>query len=150
RHAHQPAQSLHHEVVARAIAVGAGLPEAGDGAVDEARMLARQRRVVETVARKVAYLEVLHQYVALQRERTGDATPFGPGDVERERFLAAIAGKVVRGIGGIASLRVLEKGRAPVARVVAPSRTLDLDHFGAEVGEELRGPGTGQYAGQVE
>ena len=40
--------------------------------------------------------------------------------------------------------------RAPVPRIVTAARTLDLDDFGAEVGEQLRAPGTGQDAAEVE
>jgi hypothetical protein len=65
-------------------------------------------------------------------------------------FLAAIAREVVRGVGRVAAFPVLEEGRAPLARVVAAARALHLDHFGAEVGEELRAPGTGEDAGEIE
>ena len=37
-----------------------------------------------------------------------------------------------------------------MARVVAAARPLDLDHFGAEVGEQLRAPRAREHAAQVE
>jgi hypothetical protein len=37
-----------------------------------------------------------------------------------------------------------------VARVVALAGPLDLDHFGAQVGEQLRAPRAGEHAGEVE
>ena len=45
---------------------------------------------------------------------------------------------------------VFQKRRAPAARVVAAAGTLDLDHFGAEIGEELADPRTGEDAAHVE
>jgi len=71
-------------------------------------------------------------------------------DVEGHRFLPAIAREVVRGVSRVAALAVLEEGRAPAPGIVAPTRPLDLDHLGAEVGEVLGGPGTGQHAGEIE
>ena len=37
-----------------------------------------------------------------------------------------------------------------MARVVAAPGPLDLDHFGAEIGEQLRAPRTGEHAAEVE
>jgi hypothetical protein len=47
-------------------------------------------------------------------------------------------------------IRVVEVRRTPVTRVVARARALDLDHVGAEVGEQLGGPGTGEDAREIE
>jgi hypothetical protein len=113
-------------------------------------VVARKRRVIEAVAREIADLEVLHQHVALHRERTREGAPLGPRDVERQRFLSAVAGEVVRGVGRVAALPILQERRPPVASVVALAGTLDLDHLRAQVGEELRGPGPGQHTCEVE
>ena len=53
-HAHQAAHALHGVVVAGAFSVRAGLAEAGDGAVDQARPAGAQRGGVQAVARHVA------------------------------------------------------------------------------------------------
>ena len=45
---------------------------------------------------------------------------------------------------------VFQKGRTPAARIVAGDRPLDLDDIGAEVAQQLSGPGAGQNAGEVE
>src|SRR6185312_11987075 len=47
--AHEAAQPLDHEVVAGPLAIGAVLAEAGDRAVDEAGVVARERLVIEPV-----------------------------------------------------------------------------------------------------
>jgi hypothetical protein len=40
------------------------------------------------------------------------------------------------------------EGRAPAAGIVAGALALDLDDVGAEIGEHLSGPGTGEDAGK--
>jgi hypothetical protein len=40
----------------------------------------------------------------------------------------------------------LDKGRAPAPGVVARAGAFDLDDVGAEIGEQLPGPGAGQHA----
>jgi hypothetical protein len=42
------------------------------------------------------------------------------------------------------------KWRAPGPGIVAAAGAFDLDHVGAEVGEDLSGPWTGQNAGKFE
>ena len=43
-----------------------------------------------------------------------------------------------------------DEGRPPFARVVAALRVLHLDDIGAEIGEQLPGPGTGEDAGEFD
>ena len=43
-----------------------------------------------------------------------------------------------------------DERRTPTARIVARSLALDLDHVGAEIGQHLSGPGTGEDAGKFE
>jgi hypothetical protein len=42
----------------------------------------------------------------------------------------------------------LNERRPPSARVVAGAFALDLDYIGAEIGQDLSGPGPGQDAGK--
>ncbi len=67
--AHQAAHALNHEVVAGAAGVGAGLAEAGDGAVDQARVHFLETGVVQAVLGQAADLEVLDQDVAKRKPR---------------------------------------------------------------------------------
>ncbi|MOA64898.1 hypothetical protein D3C78_1911070 [compost metagenome] len=60
-------------------------------------------------------------------------------------MLVAVGRQVIGGLAGVLAIGVLEERRAPGARVIAIARTLDLDHFGAKVGENLSGPWPGQY-----
>ena len=115
-HAHQAAHALHGVVVAGAVAVGAGLAEAGDRAVDEARVEGEQAGRVQAVARHVADLEVLDEHVAAAAARRRiSAWPSGARDVDRDRALVAVGAEVVGGLGGVVAVAVLA-GRAGPSR----------------------------------
>src|SRR5581483_4718320 len=97
-----------------------GLAESGDRAVDEARMLRRQRRVVEAELRQRAGAEVLDEHVGVRDEPREDRAPLGPLEVERDALLVAVDAHEVR------ALPVHERW-SPGARVVALARLFDLD-----------------------
>ena len=65
---HHAGHALDDEVVAGARRVGPVLAEAGDRAVDEARVEARQAVIVEAVFLQPAELEVLDQHVGARRQ----------------------------------------------------------------------------------
>ena len=148
--AHQAAQALDHEVIAGALGIGAGLAEAGDRTVDQLRVDLLQRFIVEAIGLEPADLEVLQQDVGLGRQFANDALAFRLGEVHRHRLLVAVGRQVVGRLAGVVAFGILEERRAPGAGVVAAAGALDLDHLGAEVGEDLPGPGAGQDTGQVE
>ncbi len=70
-------------------------------------------------------------------------------EIDRDRAFAAIAGMVVGG-RELVAVGALDERRAPAARVVARAGALDLDHVGAEIGEDLPRPGAGQNARELE
>ncbi len=69
-------------------------------------------------------------------------------EVELDRALAAVGGVEIGG-AQMAAVGCRHERRAPAAGVVAGALALDLDHVGAEIGENLAGPGPGQDAGQA-
>jgi hypothetical protein len=148
--AHQPAHALDHEVIAGAAGVRAGLAEAGDGAVDQARVELLQAFVVQAVLGQAAHLEVFNQDVALQRQFAHQLGAARRGDVQRHRQLVAVGGQVIRSFGGVVARLVLQVRRPPGPRVVARAGAFDLDDLGAEVGEVLGAPGTRQDAGEIQ
>src|SRR5690606_7768274 len=148
--AHQPADGLEHEVVAGLAGAGAVLAVAGDGAVHQARVDGAQAVVVQAVAPQVADFVVLYQDVAARGQFAHQLLPGRAGDVDGDGLLAAVGGGVVGRVGGVVAMRVAGPGRAPGARVVAAAGALDLDDFGAQVGQVLGAPGPGQDAAQVE
>ena len=148
--AHQPAHALDQEVVAGAVRIRPALPEAGDGAVHQARVERAQGGIVQPVLRQAPGLEVLHQHVALLRQAPHQLLPLGAGEVDGHRLLVAVGahvvGRLARGLAG----GVGHVGRAPGARVVAAAGALHLDDLGAQVAQRLGGPGAGQHARQVQ
>ena len=70
----------------------------------------------------------------------------GAFEIDRDRALAAVAAVEI----GRAALGVGDEGRAPAARVVARAGALDLDHLGAEIGEQLSRPRPRQDARELD
>ncbi|KAF5299039.1 hypothetical protein FQA39_LY19195 [Lamprigera yunnana] len=89
--AHQAAHGLHHQVVARTRRVGAGLAEAGDGAVDEARVDFLQAVVIQAIGFEPADLEVLDQDVGLFGHLDDQRLAFGRCHVDGDAALVAVA-----------------------------------------------------------
>ena len=141
---HDPAHPLDDEVVAGARRVGAVLAEAGDRAGDETRVGRRQARVVEAVFREAADLEVLDHYVGVGDQRLDGGEVLRVGEVGDDRGLAAVARMEIGGVA--AAVGIVDEGRSPGTGVVARG-TFHLDDLGAEIGERLPGPGTGEDAG---
>ena len=147
---HQAAHALDEEIVAGAVSVGAVLAETGHRAVDQVGLDGLQRCVVQPVARELTDLVVFQHHVGAGRQVAQQGLAFGAGDVDRDGALAAVGGQVVGRFAGVVPSRVLGVGRAPGARVVAHARAFDLDDVGAEVGQVLRAPWSGQHARQIQ
>ncbi|MNX59112.1 hypothetical protein D3C86_899690 [compost metagenome] len=148
--AHQAAHALDHEVVAGALRERAVLAEAGDRAIDQARVDVLQALVIQPVLGQPAHLEVLDQDVADRGQFADQRRAFRRGHVRFDRTLVAVGAKVIGGFVGVLAVAVLQEGRAPGARVVAHPRAFDLDDIGAQVGQVLRAPRAGQDARQVQ
>ena len=142
--AHQPGHALHDVVVAGHLRVRSVLTEAGDRAVHQPRVEFGQAGVVQPVLGQPAHLVVFDQHVGVGGQPADDFLPLRLGDVHGQRFLAAVgAQKIGRGA-------VRQAGRRPLPGIVAAARALHLDHFRAQVGQQLAGPRPGQYPGQIQ
>ena len=121
------------------------MAEAGDRAIDEARIDLAEAGVVEAVFRQTASLEVLDHDIGALGEAAHDVAPLGTLEIHRQRLLAAVAGME---IGGVEPFAIFagEERRPPAARVVAGAGALDLDDLGAEIGQRLARPGPGEDA----
>ena len=148
--AEDPVQAQVVHVVAGAVAVRAVLAVAGDRAVDEGRVRLAQHVEADAELVEHAGPEALDQHVGrLGQLEQGLAAPLLL-QVEADRALVAVQREVDRRAG--AERRVLlgaVVGRRP-AHVVALAGVLDLDHVGAEVGEQQRAEAAGEQAGEVE
>src|SRR5882762_5120991 len=148
--AHHPAHALDHEVVARPLAPGAALAEAGHRAVDEPRVDLPQSVVAQAIAGEIAVLVVVDQDIEAGGERPDQRLSLGRRDVDRDRFLAVRRRGEIGGVARLATLAVLDPRRSEGARVVAALRPLHLDDLGPEIGQILPGPGARKHARQVQ
>ena len=135
---HQPAHALRDLVEAGPVGVRPILAEAGDAGVDEARIDARQRLVVDAQALLHAGPEILHDHVRLLHHALERGEAFRRLEVQRHAALVAV--------------QVLEVGALARAahRLLRPGRRFDLDDVGAPVGELARASRPGPHAGEVE
>src|SRR5262249_14194586 len=96
--AHEAAHGLDHEIVSDCIASRPGLAEAGDGAVDQARIDRLEVVIAEPEARERANLEIFQHDVGTYRERAHDPLSFGLVELDRDRALAAIDAEIIAGL----------------------------------------------------
>src|SRR6266487_1169829 len=133
--AHQPRLALHDLVVARPCALWPVVPEPGDGADDQPRVLLVQPLAGEAEAVEHPGAEILRQHVAAGHQPPQQALALLAGQVAGDRLLVPVAGQE------IGALRTITRDwggerRAPVPRLVAAGRLLDLYHPGTKVTEE--------------
>ena len=146
---HDAAHALRHQIVAGARGIGSVLAEAGDRAIDQARIVLAQARLVEPELGEPADLEVLDQHIGARGELFDDAAAFLALEIKLDRALAAIGGMEIGG-AEMRSAGGLDERRPPAAGVVAGALALDLDDVGAKIGQQLPGPGTGKNAGKFQ
>src|SRR5664279_3620861 len=121
--------ALRDVLVDLAVLVGTGA-EALDRGDDHARVVLVDVVPGQTHAVERAGREVFDQYVAGLDQPVEDIHALGMLGIDRYRTLAAVEHGEIQavGVGNVAQLP---------ARDVAGARTLDLDHVGAHVGEQL-------------
>ena len=144
RDRHETREPLHDGIIARALAIRPGLPEARDRAVDEAPVHRAKGLVSQTEVVHRSRLEVLDEDVTPADEVDDERPPARVLQIDGDAPLAAVDREEV------GSLAVGRAGRGPVPAVVAPSRVLDLDHLGAVVAQDLGGERTGDDAREVD
>ena len=62
----------------------------------------------------------------------------------------AVGGEEICRVTGLCALSILEPWRPPAARLVAAAGSFDLDDVGAEVGQQLARPRSGEHATQID
>src|SRR5207253_4539921 len=139
RDRHQPAHTLGDLVDTRAVPVRAALAEAGDAAVDDARVDRSQCLVVDAQPFLHTRAVVLHDDVGVARELLEDRHPLRIPEVQSHAPLVAV--------------EILEiEAVAITAHAVAgaPAGHLDLDGLGSPVDQLSHARGAGPGPGQVE
>ncbi len=146
----QPEQADEPEVVhvvAGAVAVRPVLAVAGDRAVDDPGVLLLEPLVADPEPVQHAGAEALEQHVGLAHEPQQHLAPRLRLEVDADRALVAVQREEQRRAGAL--LRPLVVRRRP-AHVVAQPGVLDLQHVGAEVGQQPRAEPARQQPRQVE
>ena len=136
---HEPGQPLRDLIEARALRVRAFLAEARDAAVHDARVLLRDRLVVDAQAVLHVGAEVLDHDVRAAREPHEQLPPARLLQIQREAALVAVQVLEVEAVA-VAAQRLLAGRR----------RALDLDHVRAPVGELAHGGGSGARTAQIQ
>ena len=137
---HQPAHALRDLIEAGALVIGAVLAEAGDAAIDDARIDLAHALIVDAELGLDVGAEVLDHHVGLFRQPPEHLEALGVLQVERHRPLVAVQILEVRAAARAARLfaaGVLQQG-------------IDLDDIGAPVRELPHAGRPGADAGQIE
>jgi hypothetical protein len=144
--AHDAAHGLEDGVVAATLRKRAGLPEAGAGHVDDARVDGADRRIVEAVALERADREILQENVGAARQRADDVLALFGAQVDGDRLFRTVEREVVSAF--VAAVPLDE--RLEGAGLVAAPRLLDLDHGRAQLGQDHAGERAGQHPREIE
>src|ERR1700687_2801460 len=116
--------------------------ESADRADDELRLERFQTLVAQTEAIHDTRTEVLEHHIALHGELEENLAPFFRARVECDAALVAIDREKVM------ALAVDERRYG--ARLIAAADLFDLDHFGAEIGQDQRAERACEHARQVQ
>src|SRR6185437_12022052 len=140
--AHQPCVGLQHRVHRRPLAERAGLAEAGDGHIEEARLARRHLLVVETQPLDHARPEAFEEHVGALEQPPHDVLAGLALEIDGDAALAEIADDRVGRVAAVA--------HPEGARPVAVADALDLDHVGAMLGEQHGAIGPGDALAEVD
>ena len=133
--------------MAGAVAQRAVLAVAGDRAVDEPGVLLAQALVAHAEAIEHAGAEGLQHDVVLARQAQEDLAPAVGLQIDADGGLVAVQGQEQRARGRV--LRALVLRRRP-PHVVAQVQVLDLQHLGAEVGQQQRAESAREQPREIE
>src|SRR5690606_11521302 len=101
---------------------------------------------VQAILGQRADREVLHHHVGLLRQAADQRLALGMAEVHGNRLLAAVERQVIGRLGAMRPLHA----RLEAARFVAAAGLLDLDHGGAQLGQDHRGERARQYAREIQ
>lgn len=139
---HEAGDGLEDEIVAGAVTVRAGLAEAGDRGIDEARVGGTEGLRADAESLGDAGTEIFNDYIGLCGDALGEFAVRSEFQIENGAFLIAVQPQEV---GAYA----VEEGRTPAPGFVA-AWLFDLDDAGAEIGQEHGAHGARDGAGEIE
>ena len=137
---HQPAHALRDLIEARPLVVGAVLAEAGDAAIDDARVDLAQALIVDAELCLHVGTKILDHDVGLLGEPLEHFEALGVLQVQRHGPLVAVQ---------ILEIRALARAARLLAAGVLQQR-VDLDDVGAPIRQLPHAGGPGANAGEIE
>jgi hypothetical protein len=140
-----PPRRQRNHIVGFVIGVGAGLTEAGDAGVDQARAHLGEIGVAQSSSRHHPRLLGLDEQIGIGGELAEQRLSLAAVEIEGDPPLAGI--EVGKGEARLGAALSLDEGFFPTGR--AAPRRLDQDHIGAEIGEKLAAV-LPRRAGQIE
>ena len=143
-HAHGAAAGLGDQVQAGAHGPGAGLAEARDAGIDQARVDGLQRGVVDLQPRSHAGAIVLDEHVGAAHQFVEGFKPLRVLQVDLDAALVAVQREEA------AAVLALEFEAHGAAGLITHARCFDLDHVGAHVAQQHAAIGAGHDLADVE
>ena len=113
-----------------------------DRAINQAGIGWRDRGIVDAIFLHHAGGEILHHDIRPRDQFTRDVAPLRLGEIKRDAALVSIQADEGGTLTG-------EIGMFIVPGIVAAVRVLDLDDFGAKIGQRLRAGRTGDDPGEI-
>ena len=143
---HDASGALDDLIVGRPGYPGAVLAKTGNGTINQVWTRLFQNWVIETEAGHHPRPEVLQHHVGAFHQPQKHLLAGGRFEVKRDRLLAGVLGQKRHPHAG----RVERRVGAQLARQIATSRRLDLNHLGAEMGQLMRAERPRQNIGQIQ
>ena len=125
------------------------MSKACDRAVNEARIDGFERLIIETIFLQAADFEIFDHDIRMQREPFDKRATFIGFKVCFNTALTAIAGMVISGPKSFAVM-TFQKGRAPLARIIALPLALHFHDVCTKISKQLPAPWPRQNARQLE
>ena len=150
---HPARHGLNGEVVGRPVRIGAAttisvaIPVAGDLRVDEAGVDLPQAIVSKSQPAKGSRTPVVQQHVGVGNQILEGDLAGGVAQIEGNAFLVAVDAK--EAAADLSSVRFADEW-ATATRQIAGAWTLDLDYFGAHVGQNQRAEWAGDDVGGIQ
>ena len=140
RDRHQPAHALRDLIEARTLVIGAILAEAGDAAIDDARVDLAYALIVDAELALDVGPEILDHHIGPFGEAHEDLEPLGVFQVQRHCALVAVQ---------ILEIRTVPRPARLIAATILQQR-VDLDDVGAPISQLAYAGRPGADAGEIE
>ncbi len=134
--AHQAADALYRDIESASLRVWPRLPEPGNGAIDEPRILQACVFVTEAQTVQCPGAEILDQNVAHAQKRLDERQPAFGLEIGADRTLVPVDRSEILAERDPVAIGLQ---RRPASHAIAAARILDLDDVGAEVGQQRAG-----------